>query len=156
MPSSQLAGIVAITDGETFDAPGSTRPPASLTTLLTARAPETDRELHLLDAPAYGLVGQTAAFKFSVLDHGAEHDGAEATVTVTADGALIATRDVVVGQPQTIGIPVSHAGATVVAAAVSPLPCAHQARRSMPIQTTSPWCHFQSISYLSPILPSST
>ncbi len=122
IPPAQLAGIVAITDGEVSDTPGANRLAAPLTTLLTARAPETDRELHLLDAPAYSLVGQTAAFRFSVLDHGTEQDGAAATVTVTADGSVIAARTVAVGEPQTINIPVNHAGPIVVAAAVSALP----------------------------------
>jgi hypothetical protein len=122
VPVAQLAGIIAITDGEISDPPATARLPAPFSALLTATAPETDRELRLLNAPAYGLVGKTVTLKFTVLDHGAEDTGARAGVTISVDGATIATPQVIIGQPASVEIPITHAGPATIAAVVDRLP----------------------------------
>jgi hypothetical protein len=122
IPAGQLAGVIAITDGEAADAPAKFASPAPFTALLTARAEETDRELRLLNAPAYGLAGKSVAVNFEVFDHGLSDAGALAPVTVTVDGATIWSGNAVVGQPQAVDVPVRHAGPEVVAASVAALP----------------------------------
>ncbi len=117
----RLAGIVAITDGEIADPPAQ-RLAVPFTALLTARGEETDRELRLIDAPSYGLVGQTVNLKLLVLDHGVADQGAAAAVTITEDGTTIAQPDATIGQPLAIAIPVRHAGPIIVEAAVARLP----------------------------------
>jgi hypothetical protein len=120
IPADQLAGIVAISDGEIADAPTRlTGPP--LTSLLAAKAPETDRELRLIDAPAYGLVGKPAVFKLQVLDHGVNDAGAMVNVSITADGVALPARALPVGTVVSVSLPVSHAGPAVIAASVAPL-----------------------------------
>jgi hypothetical protein len=119
--TSQLAGIIAITDGQILDsAPKSL--PAPFTALLTAEAEETDRELRLNNPPAYGLVGQPVSLSFTVYDHGTNDSGQTALVTLTEDGTTIATEQVIIGQPAQISIPVPHAGPIIITAAVAPLP----------------------------------
>lgn len=121
IPLNQLAGVVAITDGEISDP--LTKPLAiPFSALLVAKGEETDRELRLLDAPAYGLVGQTVPFRFVVLDHGTADHGGLAEVTISTDGATIVDQKIVVGQPFMVDLPVRHAGPTVVEAAVAALP----------------------------------
>jgi hypothetical protein len=90
--------------------------------LLTAQAPETDRELRLLDAPAYGLVGKTVTLKFVILDHGVDDSGTSAGVTISVDGTIIATPQVTIGQPSSVEIPVTHAGPATIAVVVEKLP----------------------------------
>jgi hypothetical protein len=119
--TSQLAGIISITDGQISDsAPKSL--PAPFTALLTAKAEETDRELRLTNPPAYGLVGQPVTLSFTVYDHGTNNAGQTALVTLTEDGKPIATQQVTIGQPAQISIPVPHAGPLTITAAVDPLP----------------------------------
>jgi hypothetical protein len=122
VPLAQLAGIIAITDGEISDPPATAQLPAPFSTLLTAQAPETDRELRLLDAPAYGLVGKTVTLKFTVLDHGADDFGTRAGVTISVNGTTIATPQVMIGQPTYVEIPITHAGPATIAAVVAKLP----------------------------------
>jgi hypothetical protein len=117
----QLAGIIAITDGEISDAAALPRNPP-FTALLTAKGEETDRELRLINAPSFGLVGQNQTLKLIVIDHGADDPGATATVTVSEDGAPIATQQAIIGQPATISLPIRHAGPAIITASVSPLP----------------------------------
>jgi len=117
---SQLAGVIAITDGEVAPLPGL--PHAPFTALLAAAGEETDRELRLMDQPAYGLVGQNATLRFTVLDHGADDAGATATVTIAEDGVPVASTQAVIGASATVSLPIRHAGPIVVTAAVTPLP----------------------------------
>jgi hypothetical protein len=99
VPAAQRAGVAAITDGEISDPPAAPLFGVPFTALLTAKAEETDRELRLLAAPSYGLVGKTVSLRLEVFDHGVGDAGSFANVTVTEDGAPVWTgrRDAVVG-----------------------------------------------------------
>ncbi len=121
IPAAQLAGVIAITDGEFADTPSL---PANIpfTALLTANGEETDRELHLIDAPAYGLVGRNQTMRLVILDHGVSDAGASAQLTVSEDGAPILSQPAAIGQVQTIDLPIRHAGPSIITAAVSALP----------------------------------
>ncbi len=116
----QLAGIVAITDGEIADAAGLPHD-APFSALLTASGEETDRELRLDNAPSFGLVGQSVPLRLAVYDHGADDAGAVVPVTVTEDGVPVATTSAVVGQPFSVSLPVRHAGPAVIVASAPPL-----------------------------------
>jgi hypothetical protein len=122
IPESQLAGIAAITDGEIADAPPSNPFDAPLTALIPAAGEETDRELRLLSAPAYGLVGQNVTVTVKILDHGVDDSGATAPLTVTEDGTSIFSAETPIGVDQNISIPIRHAGPAVIALAAAPLP----------------------------------
>ena len=122
VPAAQLAGVVAITDGEVSDAAEPLATPAPLTALLTASGEETDRELRLNAAPAYGLVGQSVQLGFTVIDHGASDNGAPAAVTVNANGSVIWSQNVPVGAPVSVAVPVRHAGPAIISLQVAPLP----------------------------------
>ena len=122
IPPNQLAGIIAITDGEVSDPPASIAAAPPFSALLTARHEEVDRELRLIDSPNYGLVGQTVRLQLQVLDHGAEDGGSPVPVTVTEDGQVLARQIATVGAPTALDLPVRHAGPNIVQAAVGTLP----------------------------------
>lgn len=121
IPAAQLAGVVAITDGEVTDAPKQLGLQAPLTALLTGNGEETDRELRLSNAPAYGLVGQSVQLGFTVIDHGAGDDGVLVPVTVSANGTAIWSRQVPVGVPVSVAVPVRHAGPATISVQVAKL-----------------------------------
>ncbi len=122
VPPAQLAGVIAITDGEISDLPPALTFAAPFTALLTARGEETDRELRIIAAPAYGLAGKTVSLQLETFDHGLADAGALAGVTVSEDGGTVWTGDAAIGQPFTVNVPVRHAGPAVVAAQVTALP----------------------------------
>jgi len=122
VPAAQIAGVVAITDGEISDTPAAPPFGAPFTALLTAKGEETDRELRLLSAPSYGLVGKTVRLRLEVFDHGVDDPGAIANVTVTEDGAPVWSGGAAIGAPFDVEIPVNHAGPAVAAASVAALP----------------------------------
>lgn len=126
IPPGQLAGVVAITDGEATDAPGSVRGDVPrgvpVSALIPAGGNETDRALDLIAAPRYGLVGHRVALRFVVRDHGVADAGTRVPVSVSVDGKTIRIVRAPVGQTVTLKLPVAHAGAAVVALSAQPLP----------------------------------
>ncbi|MFT9215622.1 MAG: VWA domain-containing protein, partial [Acetobacter malorum] len=82
VPPDQLAGAVMITDGQGADIPASvpdrlrpTTPDGKRLTLplhvlLPAKGEETDRQLRILQAPPYAIVGQPAKLRVQVDDAG--------------------------------------------------------------------------------------
>lgn len=122
VPAGQIAGVVALTDGEISDAPAAPPFGAPFTALIPAKAEETDRELRLLSAPSYGLVGKTVSLHLEVFDHGINDAGTIADVTVTEDGTPVWSGGTAIGTPFDVDIPVNHAGPAVVAASVARLP----------------------------------
>jgi hypothetical protein len=122
VPPAQLAGVITITDGEVSDVPSALGFSAPFTALLTAKGEETDRELRIIAAPAYGLVGKSVNLQLEVLDHGVIDAGALADVAVTEDGGTVWSGTAAIGQPFAVNVPVRHAGAAVVAAQVAALP----------------------------------
>ncbi|MDR3520847.1 MAG: hypothetical protein P4L54_04435 [Acidocella sp.] len=121
IPPAQLAGVVAITDGEVADAPLKLSFNAPFSVLIPASGNQTDRELRLLQAPGFGVSGQPVTLTFNVLDHGGHDSGALAPVTITADGAPLWSQSVPVGQPVSVPVPV-HPGPETITVSVAPLP----------------------------------
>lgn len=121
IPQAQLAGVVAISDGEVADAPPHLPFAAPMTALLAAKGEETDRELRLLSAPQYGLVGKDVTLKLEVFDHGVCCSPAPAEVSVTEDGQVIWRGNANAGQAFSVDVPVHHAGRQVVTAQVQGL-----------------------------------
>lgn len=122
VPPAQLAGVLAITDGQISDVPQTLPFMAPMTVLLTAKAEETDRELRLVAAPAYGLVGKDDSLQLEVFDHGVADAGLLVPVGVAEDGTQVWQGMVPVGQVVSVNVPVRHAGAAVVVANVAALP----------------------------------
>ena len=122
IPRAQLAGIVAVTDGQVHDAPKAWRYGVPLHVLLAGRGEETDRRLRLIEAPGYGVVGKSVPLRVVVEDLGANDAGAAATLTIRHDGDQPVQESVPVGVPHDIEIPVTREGPSVVELSVDKLP----------------------------------
>lgn len=120
IPRARLAGIVAVTDGQVHDIP-KTAPPAPLQVLIPARGEETDRRLRVIEAPPYGLVGHTVQLRVAIDDLGVARPAAAARLTIRRDGEPPRVESVPVGREQTIDVPITRAGPTIVEMAAEPL-----------------------------------
>ncbi|HET9147400.1 MAG TPA: hypothetical protein VFN77_05085, partial [Acetobacteraceae bacterium] len=121
IPENRLSGVVAVTDGEATDA-GSLPLKAPFSMLIPARGNQTDRELRLLAAPRYGIVGHHVTLRFEVLDHGVSDRGKPVPVRISVDGARAVPVNAHVGQPAEFRMKVRHAGAAIVAVQAQALP----------------------------------
>ncbi len=124
IPRERLSAVVMLTDGQVVDVPkalsagGAAGVP--LHVLLAARGEEVDRRVRLLEAPGWGIVGQSVTLRYVVEDLGAPGGGL-ARVTLRRDGAAPQEMDVPVGAAQTLEVPVDHADPEVVEIAAAPL-----------------------------------
>jgi hypothetical protein len=122
IPRSRLAGTIAITDGQVHDIPDTAPGGAPLNVLVPARGEETDRHLRVIEAPSYGIVGKTATIRVAIDDLGVAHPTGSANLTIRRDGDPPTVENVPIGVEQTINIPITRAGPTVIEMAANPLP----------------------------------
>lgn len=130
IPTSRLAGVMMITDGQLHDIP-TTLPPSlaggvPLHVLLAARGEETDRRLRVVSAPGYGIVGKSVTLRVVVEDLGVEpgllQGPATAEITIRRDGEPPRQVPVQVGREQEIEFPITRAGPSVIDLSVGERP----------------------------------
>jgi hypothetical protein len=122
VPTDRIAGVIMITDGRVHDAPsdaGSLGFSAPLHALITGHPDERDRRVALIAAPRFGIVGQPQTITYRVEDQGADEKVAQ--VTVRRDGDVVEIRNVPVGVPQSVTVPIPHGGKNIVEIEASPL-----------------------------------
>ncbi len=126
IPRARLAGTIAITDGQIHDVPTAKDAPAALggaplNVLIPAHGEETDRRIRIIEAPSYGIVGHDVTLKVAVDDLGTNDKGS-ALLTMRRDGEPPTVASVPVGREQTIQLPITRAGPTVVEFSAEKLP----------------------------------
>jgi uncharacterized membrane protein len=122
IPRDRLAGTFLITDGEVHDAPK----PADIAgqgpihVLLTGARDERDRRLEIVDAPGYGIVGNSVTVRLKVVD--ANIPPGSVPITVTQDGGAPRIVPAEPGQDVSITVPIKHGGPTTVEFDAAPAP----------------------------------
>ncbi|CAI3923739.1 Uncharacterized protein STM3548 [Commensalibacter communis] len=130
IPTSQLGGVILITDGQIHDVPKEF--PKYLTlpnkknipiyALLPASKEQTDRSLKIIHAPAYTIVGKEATIQVQINDTGDQREENKvATLTIIQEDKQPINIQIPVGKPQNITIPVTHTGKNLISLSVSPL-----------------------------------
>ncbi len=116
IPRTRLAGVMMLTDGQVHDAPAAPDFNAPLHVLIPARDEEIDRQLRILEAPGFGLVGQDVTLRIIAQDQGPIAASARQTstrLTIRREGD-VRTVTIPLGQEYRITIPVAHGGANLV------------------------------------------
>src|SRR5215471_7360145 len=122
VPHDRVAGAIMVTDGRVHDVPAEAAAlgfAAPMHALITGHANERDRRVVLLQAPRFGIVGQSQTITYRVEDQGASPGTAQ--ITVRRDGETIDTRAVRVGQQVSVSMPIPHAGPNIVEIEAAPL-----------------------------------
>ena len=122
IPRSRLAGTIAITDGEIHDVPNTAPGGAPLNVLIPAKGEQTDRRLRVIEAPGYGIVGKSVTLRVAIEDLGVAHQSGTANLTIRRDGDPPRVENVPVGVEQSIELPITRAGPTVVELSADKLP----------------------------------
>ncbi|MHA1518295.1 MAG: hypothetical protein ACTSYK_06785, partial [Alphaproteobacteria bacterium] len=116
VPPDRLAGVVMITDGEVHDVPGSAAAlgfDAPVHALLTGDPDEFDRQLEILAAPRFGIVGSTQPIEVKVSETKPGPDNV-ATLTVTHQGQPPSSQPVRIGETIEIPVEIDHAGPNIL------------------------------------------
>ena len=120
IPRSRLAGVMMLTDGQVHDIPAAA-PKIPLHILIPAGGEQTDRRIRIVEAPSYGIVGHSVTLKLAVDDLGVANPGT-APLTIRRDGEPPETISVPVNTEQSVEIPITRAGPTVIELTAAPLP----------------------------------
>src|SRR5919112_407701 len=122
VPPDRLAGVVMVTDGVVHDIPANAANlgfRAPLHALITGRPNERDRQIKLLEAPRFGIVGRDQTIRAQILERGGS---GTVQLTVRRDGQLFMRQQVRADQPFSIQVRIEHGGPNVVELEVDGLP----------------------------------
>lgn len=123
VPRQRRAGVLVISDGQIHDVPQSPDiqgdyGPVHL--LLSGEQDEIDRQLVILEAPSYGIVGKTVTVKYKIEDHG-QTGGGTAYLTIKRQNEKSEFLNVPVNTEQSIELNIQHAGQNVFELASAPV-----------------------------------
>jgi hypothetical protein len=117
-PPDRIAGVVFITDGQVHDIPKSTAAlgfDAPIHTLLTGTPNEFDRRIETIEAPRYGLVGQSRDIQIAVRESGkAASPGRPVSLRVRREGRPDEMRTALIDEHVAIEMPFPHAGTNIL------------------------------------------
>jgi hypothetical protein len=122
VPPDRLAGVIFVTDGVVHDIPPSVDSlgfKAPLHALVTGRPDERDRQIKLLEAPRFGIVGKDQTIRAQVMERGGT---GSAFVTVRRDGQVFTRQQVRADTPFSVQVRIEHGGTNVVELEVEALP----------------------------------
>lgn len=114
VPPGRRAGVLVFSDGQVHDRPAVSEVTGPVHQLLTGRPGEQDRRLKLLNAPRYGIVGESVMVEVQVDDLGVADPPASARLTVHRDGEALQTVQAPVGESVEIAVPLVRAGTALV------------------------------------------
>ena len=122
----RIAGVLFVTDGQVHDV---TKSPATLGfdapvhTLLTGKRDEFDRRIEVIEAPRYGLVGQSRDIEVAVRETGSSpsaNSGA-ATLKIRREGQPDETIRTEINRNVKIDMPIPHTGTNIVEIELQPV-----------------------------------
>jgi hypothetical protein len=117
-PPDRISGVIFVTDGQVHDVPKNTQSlgfDAPVHTLLTGAPNEFDRRIEIIQAPRYGLVGQSRPIELAVRETGkVGQKPAAVTLKVRREGKPDETVKTEIGQPIKVDMPFPHSGTNIV------------------------------------------
>ncbi|MFK7902098.1 MAG: hypothetical protein AB8B49_04565 [Nitratireductor sp.] len=116
VPSSQLAGAIFVTDGQVHDIPKALNElgiNAPIHALITGVENEKDRQIKILEAPRYGVVGESYEISYLVSQEGFSNNQ-DVLVSIFIDGELITQEPATPGQVSTFFDDVRHGGKNII------------------------------------------
>ncbi|MFT3730181.1 MAG: hypothetical protein QM780_01980 [Hyphomicrobium sp.] len=122
----RIAGVIFVTDGEIHDVPKS---PAALGfdapvhALLTGKRDEFDRRIEVIEAPRYGLVGQSREIEVAVRETGSapSANSGTAVLKVRREGQPDETIRTAINRNVKIDMPIPHTGTNIVEIELQPV-----------------------------------
>src|SRR5215210_7113862 len=122
VPPDRLAGVIMVTDGVVHDIPAAAASlgfHGPLHALVTGHPNERDRQIKLLEAPRFGIVGKDQTIRAQVMERGGT---GSALVTVRRDGQVVLSQRVTTDRPFSLQVRIEHGGANVVEIEAEALP----------------------------------
>ncbi len=123
VPLTRRAGAIFLTDGQIHDVPSNPErfdDFGPVHALLSGSPDERDRQIVVLEAPAYGIVGESVTVRYRIED--TDNIGEEFATVVTRNNNDNPKIDLVpVGEERSLKVKIDHAGQNIVDIQASPL-----------------------------------
>jgi hypothetical protein len=121
----RIAGVLFVSDGQVHDVPKSAASlgfDAPVHTLLTGKPDEFDRRIEVIEAPRYGLVGQSRPIELAVRETGKAPTSESGAVTlkVRREGQPDETVRTEIDRKVKIDMPIPHTGTNIVEIELAP------------------------------------
>ena len=114
LPSDQIAGIVALSDGQIHDPSSEIALPAPFHGFITGLKNAVDRRIVVKNAPAYAIVGEPVTLTIRISDEGAiTSPSSSAAIQVSIDGDTPQEFRLPVGEDVDIRLTLPHGGANI-------------------------------------------
>ena len=114
LPSDQIAGIVALSDGQIHDPSREIALPAPFHGFITGLKNAVDRRIVVKNAPAYAIVGEPVTLTIRISDEGAiTSPSSSAAIQVSIDGDTPQEFRLPVGEDVDIRLTLPHGGANI-------------------------------------------
>lgn len=121
VPESQRAGVILLTDGQVTDAPSKDLlKSAPLNVILTGSKRDKDREIKIINAPGYSVLGESVSLKFRIEDHNIS-SGNIVSVTLNKPDGTTETRSVPVNTDQDWPLTITNAGQNIFELSTPPV-----------------------------------
>ncbi len=118
----QLAGVLVLTDGQIHDATSVRVPDVPVHVLITGERDAWDSRLRVLNAPAFGVLGEPVPVRIRVEDNGMAPRRERATVLAELNGEQVAQFSVEIGQEIELSLELPHGGQNLFSLTVVPDP----------------------------------
>ena len=115
-PSSRVAGILVLSDGQVHDMDRTPNLPAPLHLLMSGHETDWDRRLIVTGAPAFAILGEPVTLTLRIEDNGAvpADIGTTAVVAISIDGETPQQFQVPLGQDMELPLTLPHGGRNVI------------------------------------------
>lgn len=122
--TNQIAGSILITDGRVHDIPldkDALNIDAPLHVMVTGEENEKDRLIKIIEAPRYGVVGESYEISYEITQQGFEQ-GQEVQVEIYVDGELITIEPAIAGEVFSFIDNLPHGGKNIIELKIAPHP----------------------------------
>ena len=117
-PPDRIAGVILVTDGQVHDVPKGAQSlgfDAPVHALLTGAPGEFDRRIEIIEAPRYGLVGQSRPITLAVRETGKTGaTGSAVTLKIRREGKPDETVTTEIGKVVKVDMPFPHSGTNIL------------------------------------------
>ena len=122
-PRARISAAILVTDGQVHDLDVAPALPAPLHVLLTGQKRDWDRRLVVIDAPAFGILGEDVTVKLRIQDEGAVPQGMgdQVSLKISVDDEVPNEFTVPVNSDLELPLRLPHAGMNVLQLSVAPV-----------------------------------
>jgi hypothetical protein len=124
VPPARIGGVIMVTDGQVHDVPANLAAlgfDAPVHALITGVPGESDRRIHFVRAPRFGISGKPLTMTYRVDGEGAAATGT-ARVHLSVNGKPAGDQTVPVGVEEHVRVTIPRAGSNIVELSADPVP----------------------------------